>query len=77
MTTLAQRLRLYGGGMIHFKLRQAGKLVNYRDAERLHRLEQRHVSQRRRKKIPLSDRHSRSAAELRTKSGRWTSSSLE
>ena len=33
---LAQRHKRYGVGMIHLKLRQAGRLVNYKRVERLY-----------------------------------------
>ena len=56
IVTLAQRFRRYGVGMIHLKLRQAGKPVNYKRVERLYRLEQLHIRRRRRKKIPVSER---------------------
>src|SRR5450631_2712358 len=57
IVALAQRHRRYGVGMIHLKLRQAGKPVNYKRVERLYRLENLYIRRRRRKKIPMADRH--------------------
>jgi putative transposase len=57
IVALAQRHRRYGVGMIHLKLRQAGEPVNYKRVERLYRLENLYIRRRRRKKIPMADRH--------------------
>ena len=57
IVALAQRHRRYGVGMIHLKLRQAGEPVNYKRVERLYRLENLYIRCRRRKKIPMADRH--------------------
>ena len=54
---LAQRYRRYGAGMIYLKLRQAGELVNHKRVDRLYAEAGLQVKKRRRKKIPLSDRH--------------------
>ena len=54
---LAQRHRRYGAGMIYLKLRQAGELVNHKRVDRLYAEAGLQVKKRRRKKIPLSDRH--------------------
>jgi transposase-like protein len=55
---LAQRHRRYGSGMIYLKLRQAGEIVNHKRVDRLYAEAGLQVKKRRRKKIPLSDRHS-------------------
>jgi putative transposase len=55
--TLAQRHRRYGSGMIYLKLRQAGEIVNHKRVDRLYAEAGLQVKRRRRKKIPLSDRH--------------------
>jgi len=54
---LAQRDRRYGSGMIYLKLRQAGGIVNHKRVDRLYAEAGLQVKKRRRKKIPLSDRH--------------------
>ena len=54
---LAQRHRRYGAGMIYLKLRQAGEMVNHKRVDRLYAEAGLQVKKRRRKKIPLSDRH--------------------
>jgi len=54
---LAQRHRRYGAGMIFLKLRQAGELVNHKRVDRLYVEAGLQVKKRRRKKIPLSERH--------------------
>ncbi len=54
---LAQRHRRYGAGMIYLKLRQAGEVVNHKRVDRLYAEAGLQVKKRRRKKIPLSDRH--------------------
>ena len=54
---LAQRHRRYGSGMIYLKLRQAGEIVNHKRVDRLYAEAGLQVKKRRRKKIPLSDRH--------------------
>ncbi len=54
---LAQRHRRYGAGMIYLKLRQAGEIVNHKRVDRLYAEAGLLVKKRRRKKIPLSDRH--------------------
>lgn len=55
--TLAQRHRRYGSGMIYLKLRQAGQQVNHKRVERLYAEARLQVKRRRRKKVPVSDRH--------------------
>jgi putative transposase len=55
--TLAQRHRRYGAGMIYLKLRQAGELVNHKRVDRLYAEAGLQVKKRKRKKIPLADRH--------------------
>lgn len=57
IVALAQRHRRYGAGMIYLKLRQAGELVNHKRVDRLYAEAGLQVKKRRRKKIPLSDRH--------------------
>ena len=54
---LAQRHRRYGAGMIYLKLRQAGEIVNHKRVDRLYAQAGLQVKTRRRKKIPLGDRH--------------------
>ena len=54
---MAQRHRRYGSGMIYLKLRQAGEIVNHKRVDRLYAEAGLQVKKRRRKKIPLSDRH--------------------
>jgi transposase InsO family protein len=54
---LAQRHRRYGAGMIYLKLRQSGEIVNHKRVDRLYAEAGLQVKKRRRKKIPLSDRH--------------------
>jgi len=56
---LAQRHHRYGSGsgMIYLKLRQAGEIVNHKRVDRLYAQAGLQVKKRRRKKIPLSDRH--------------------
>jgi hypothetical protein len=54
---LAQRHRRYGAGMIYLKLRQAGEIVNHKRVDRLYAEAGLQVKKRRRKKIPLADRH--------------------
>ena len=57
IVTLAQRHRLYGAGMIYLKLRQAGMVVNHKRVDRLYAEAGLQVRRRKRKKIPVSDRH--------------------
>lgn len=54
---LAHRHRRYGAGMIYLKLRQAGHRVNHKRVERLYVEAGLQVRRRRRKKVPVSDRH--------------------
>jgi putative transposase len=54
---LAHRHRRYGAGMIYLKLRQAGQLVNHKRVDRLYAEASLQVRRRRRKKVPVSDRH--------------------
>jgi transposase InsO family protein len=54
---LAQRYRRYGAGMIYLKLRQGGEIVNHKRVDRLYAEAGLQVKKRRRKKIPMSDRH--------------------
>ena len=54
---LAQRHRRYGAGMIYLKLRQAGELVNHKRVDRLYTQAGLQVKKRKRKKIPLTERH--------------------
>ena len=55
--TLAQRHRRYGAGMIYLKLRQAGEIVNHTRVDRIYAEAGLQVKKRKRKKIPLSERH--------------------
>ena len=54
---LAHRHRRYGAGMIYLKLRQEGQRVNHKRVERLYTEAKLQVRRRRRKKIPVTDRH--------------------
>ena len=54
---LAQRHRRYGAGMIYLKLRQAGLVVNHKRVDRLYAEAGLQVRRRKRKKIPVADRH--------------------
>lgn len=54
---LAQRHRRYGAGMIYLKLRQAGEMVNHKRVDRLYAEAGLQVRRRKRKKIPIVDRH--------------------
>ncbi|PNR64402.1 transposase, partial [Xanthomonas oryzae pv. oryzae] len=53
---LAHRHRRYGVGMISLKLRQEGRLVNYKRVERLYCEQQLLVRRRTRKKVPVGER---------------------
>jgi len=54
---LAQRHRPNGAGMIYLKLRQAGEIVNHKGVDHLYVEAGLQVRKRKRKKIPLADRH--------------------
>ena len=54
---LAHRHRRYGVGMIHLKLRQGGEKANHKRVERLYREAQLQVRRRKRKKVPVAERH--------------------
>jgi putative transposase len=54
---LAQRHRRYGAGMTYLKLRQAGEIVNHKRVDRLYAQAGLQVKKRKRKKIPLAERH--------------------
>jgi len=54
---LAHRHRRYGAGMIYLKLRQGGQCVNHKRVDRLYALEKLQIKRRRRKKVPVWDRH--------------------
>ena len=54
---LAQRHRRYGAGMIYLKLSQAGEIVNHKRVDRLYAQAGLQVKKRKRKKIPLAERH--------------------
>ena len=54
---LAQRHRRYGAGMIYLKLRQAGEIVNHKRVDRLYAQAGLQIKKRKRKKIPLAERH--------------------
>jgi transposase InsO family protein len=54
---LAQRHRRYGAGMIYLKLRQTGEVVNHKRVDRLYAEAGLQVRKRKRKKIPVADRH--------------------
>lgn len=57
IVALAHRHRRYGAGMIYLKLRQAGQQVNHKRVERLYADAGLQVRRRRRKKVPVADRH--------------------
>lgn len=54
---LAHRHRRYGAGMIYLKLRQAGLKVNHKRVDRIYAEAGLQVKRRKRKKVPVSDRH--------------------
>lgn len=54
---LAQRHRRYGASMIYLKLRQDGEMPNHKRVERLYAEVGLQVKKRKRKKIPMTDRH--------------------
>ena len=54
---LAQRHRRYGAGMIYLKLHQTGEIVNHKRVERLYAQAGLQLRKRKRKKIPLAERH--------------------
>ncbi len=54
---LAHRHRRYGAGMIYLKLWQAGERVTHKRVERLYTEACLRVRRRRRKKIPVANRH--------------------
>lgn len=56
IVALAHRHKRYGVGMIHLKLRQAGRFVNYKRVERLYQEAKLQVRRRKRKKVPIADR---------------------
>ena len=53
---LADRHKRYGVGMIYLKLRQEGRLVNYKRVERLYQDARLQVRRRKRKKVAMGDR---------------------
>ncbi len=53
---LADRHKRYGVGMIYLKLRQEGRLVNYKRVERLYQDAKLQVRRRKRKKVAMGDR---------------------
>ena len=57
IVSLAQRHRRYGAGMIYLKLRQNGMVVNHKRVDRLYAEAGLQIRRRKRKKIPLSERH--------------------
>ncbi len=57
IVALAHRHRRYGAGMIYLKLRQAGQQVNHKRVEHLYAEAGLQVRRRKRKKVPVSDRH--------------------
>jgi transposase InsO family protein len=57
IVALAQRHRRYGSGMIYLKLRQSGMIVNHKRVERLYAQEKLQVRRRKRKKVPVAQRH--------------------
>jgi transposase InsO family protein len=61
---LAHRHRRYGAGMIYLKLRQAGEIVNHKRVDRLYAGAGLQVRKRKRKKIPIAERHPLQRPEL-------------
>ena len=59
--------------MIYLKLRQAGQRVNHKRVERLYAEAGLQVRRRRRKKVPVSDRHPLGRPERPIRFGRWIS----
>jgi len=57
LVALAHRHRRYGAGMIYLKLRPEGRVVNHKRVDRLYAEARLQVRRRRRKKVPLADRH--------------------
>ena len=57
IVALADRHRRYGAGMIYLKLRPEGRVVNHKRVDRLYAEARLQVRRRRRKKVPLADRH--------------------
>lgn len=57
IAALAHRHKRYGVGMIHLKLRQKGLVVNYKRVERLYQEAGLQVRRRKRKKVPVGERH--------------------
>jgi putative transposase len=57
IVTLAQRYRRYGAGMIYLKLRQTGMVVNHKRVDRLYAEAGLQIKKRKRKKVPMADRH--------------------
>ena len=57
IVALALRHRRYGAAMIDLKLRQHGLIVNHKRVDRLYALAGLQVMRRRRKKVPVADRH--------------------
>ena len=57
IVALAHRHRRYGAGMIYLKLRQTGHQVNHKRVDRLYTEAGLQVRRRKRKKVPMSDRH--------------------
>ena len=57
LIALAHRHRRYGAGMIYLKLRQEGRTANHKRVDRLYAEARLQVRRRRRKKVPLGDRH--------------------
>lgn len=56
IVALAQRPKRYDVEMIHLKLRQAAKPVNFKRVERLHQEAKLQVRQRKWKKVPVAER---------------------
>src|SRR5687768_4277385 len=56
IVALAHRHRRYGAGMIYLKLRQEGRRVNHKRADRLYADARLQLKRRRRKKVPVADR---------------------
>lgn len=72
----AQHHKRYGVGMIYLKLRQEGRLVNYKREERLNQGAKLQMRRRKRKKVPVGECQPLSDPWHPTRSGRWTSYSI-
>jgi putative transposase len=68
---LAQRRGRDGAGMTYLKLRQTGHRINHKRVDRLYAIERLQVCRRRRKKIPIFERHPLGPRHRRMPFGPW------